>query len=108
LPPVKRLEEKTFCKTVICPSPLLLMYYVYIIKSKKYNIFYVGCTGDLRRRVNEHNTDKSFYTKNKGPWEIKYYEAFCSKEDAFFREKQLKRNARGFQELRKRLKNSLL
>jgi predicted GIY-YIG superfamily endonuclease len=41
--------------------------------------------------------------KTRGLGEIKYYEAFYSKEDAFFREGQLKRNARLLQELKKML-----
>jgi len=83
------------------------MHYVYLIKSQKKNIFYIGCTGDLRKRLNEHNKDKSEYTKNKGPWEVRYYEAFFSKDDAFQREKQLKRHKRGLIELKKRLEKSL-
>jgi putative endonuclease len=83
------------------------MNYVYLLKSKKYNKFYIGYTNDLKRRIAEHNSNKSFYTKNKGLWEIRYYEAFYSKEDAFNREKQLKKHARGMQELKKRLLNSL-
>lgn len=83
------------------------MNYVYILKSKKYNSIYVGCTNDLKKRFKEHNANESFFTKNKGPWEVRYYEAFYSKKDAFDREKQLKKHARGIQELKKRLINSL-
>lgn len=83
------------------------MNYVYLLKNKKYNKFYIGCTNDLKRRIAEHNSNRSFYTKNKGPWEIRYYEAFFSKDDAFQREKQLKRHKRGLIELKKRLEKSL-
>ena len=84
------------------------MFYVYLIKSKKTDgCYYLGCTSDLRRRLVEHNTGKSFYTKDKGPWEVRYYEAFYSKNDAFNREKQLKKNKSGYRELRKRLEESL-
>ena len=83
------------------------MYYVYIIKSKKSGELYFGCTNDLRKRVDEHNTNKSKFTKHKGPWEVRYYEAFYSKEDAFGREKRLKNHARGLQELKKRTAKSL-
>ena len=83
------------------------MYYVYIIKSKKDSSIYIGCTNDLKKRVKLHNEGKSFYTKNKIPWEVKYYEAFYSKIDAFSREQKLKNNARGLQELKKRLKYSI-
>jgi len=83
------------------------MYYVYLLKSKTTKGYYLGCTKDLKKRVIEHNTKKSFYTKNKGPWEVRYYEAYHSKADAFQREKQLKKNKSGYRELRKRLKESL-
>ncbi|MDQ1284306.1 MAG: putative endonuclease [Patescibacteria group bacterium] len=83
------------------------MYYVYLIKSKKKDSFYIGCTGDLRKRLEEHNSGKSTYTKDKRPWEVRYYEAFFSKDDAFQREKQLKRHKRGLIELRKRIEKSL-
>ena len=83
------------------------MHYVYIIKSKKDNKLYLGCTSDLRKRLSEHNANKAGYTKFKGPWEVRYYEAFYSKTDAFSREKQLKKNKSGYRELRKRLEQSL-
>ncbi len=83
------------------------MYYVYIIKSKKDGSIYVGCTNDLRKRIIQHNENKSYYTKHNGPWEVRYYEAFYSKADAFSREDRLKNNARGLQELKKRLKHTI-
>ncbi|MFH1183278.1 MAG: GIY-YIG nuclease family protein [Candidatus Moraniibacteriota bacterium] len=83
------------------------MYYVYIAKSARTGKLYIGCTNDLRKRIKEHNNNKSLYTKFKGPWETRYYEAFYSKEDAFEREQKLKRHARGLQELKKRIKRSI-
>jgi putative endonuclease len=58
------------------------MYYVYILKSKKNNKLYKGFTNDLKRRIKEHNLGKSTFTKNNGPWQLIYYEAFISKNDA--------------------------
>jgi putative endonuclease len=83
------------------------MHYVYLLKSEKTRGYYIGCTNDLKKRIAEHNSGKSLYTKNKAPWEVKYYEAYCSKIDAFNREKQLKKNKSGYRELRKRLVDSL-
>ena len=34
------------------------MFYVYFIKSEKHNETYIGSTGDLRRRLFEHNKGK--------------------------------------------------
>ena len=70
-------------------------------------MIYIGCTKDLRNRVDKHNKNEVVSTKNKGPWEVRYYEAFFSKSDAFGREQKLKKNYRGLQELKKRLRESL-
>ncbi len=66
------------------------MYYVYILKSKKNSKLYKGFTADLRRRVAEHNSGNSEFTKNNRPWELIYYEAFVNEKDARKEEKFLK------------------
>ena len=55
------------------------MYYVYILKSKKDNLLYIGCTDDLKRRVAEHNYGKTPSTAPRRPWELLYYEAYQTK-----------------------------
>ena len=66
------------------------MYYVYILQSQKNHQFYTGYTADLKRRVAEHNAGKSFHTSKYRPYELVYYEASFSQEDAIAREKYLK------------------
>ena len=44
-------------------SGFFIMYHTYIIFSEKLNKFYVGATEDLDRRLVEHNTGRSPYTK---------------------------------------------
>jgi putative endonuclease len=83
------------------------MYYVYIIKSRKNGKTYLGCTSDLKKRIERHNKALVYSTKYGGPWEVRYYEAYHSKKNAFDREKQLKRHAKGMIELKKRLVESL-
>lgn len=83
------------------------MFYVYIIKSKKDNSTYIGYTNDLKRRVKEHNNGENKYTKNKYPYELIYYEAYKNISDAKYREKNLKRFAQGYSQLKRRIKNSL-
>lgn len=58
------------------------MHYVYILKSLKNGKIYKGLTSDLRRRLSEHNSGRSTYTRQNGPWKLIYYEAFCNKNDA--------------------------
>lgn len=80
------------------------MYYVYVIKNPKQ--FYTGSTTDLRRRLREHQDNRVFSTKNRGPWRLVYYEACLSEKDARVREKYLK-TAWGKRYLKGRLKYSL-
>jgi len=68
---------------------------------------YIGSTNDLRKRLKEHNSGKTYFTKQYTPWELIYYEAFKSEKDARLRESKLKQHGKGKQELKKRLKHSL-
>ncbi len=83
------------------------MYHVYILKSKKDNSLYVGYTNDVQRRLQEHNKGQVAYTKDHVPWDLVYYEAFASLEDAKQREKGLKYFGKAFGQLKRRIKNSL-
>ncbi len=84
-----------------------MMYYVYLLKSIKTGTKYIGCTSDLKKRLNEHNRGKTNSTKNKMPWKLMYYEAFANKYDAFNREKELKESYTEKRHLFNKLKNSL-
>ena len=83
------------------------MYYVYLIRSLKDSSLYIGYTNDLKRRLIQHNSGQSQYTKTKMPYKLIYYEAYQSQEDALIREKRLKRFAKAYQQLKKRIANSL-
>ena len=82
------------------------MFYTYVIKSKKDNKWYTGSTKDLRKRLKEHNENKVFSTKGKGPFEVVYYEACSNEQDARAREKYLK-SGRGKHYLKNRLRRFL-
>ena len=83
------------------------MYYVYVLKSKKDGNCYIGSTNDLRYRIKEHNTGKSFSTRLRKPFELIYYEAYKSESDARHREHNLKLRSRAYAQLKKRILNSL-
>ena len=83
------------------------MHYVYVLKSAILGELYVGQTNDLKRRFAEHNGKKSIATKHKAPFKLVYYEAYQSKSDAVYREKQLKRYSQAYVALRDRIKNSI-
>jgi len=83
------------------------MFYVYILKSLKDGKLYIGSTNDLKRRVEEHNSGKSFSTAPRRPFKIIYYEAYVSEGDARHREHNLKLGSRALAQLKKRLEKSL-
>jgi putative endonuclease len=83
------------------------MFYLYVLKSKLNENFYIGFSLDLRMRLQKHNQGKVVSTKRYKPWRLVYYEAYQSKKDALEREKQLKNFAKGFAMLKRRIKNSL-
>jgi len=68
-----------------------MSYFVYIIQSEKQGIYYKGFTENPQQRLIEHNSDKSRYTKNKGPWEMVFLNKVSTKREALIEEKRLKR-----------------
>ena len=81
-------------------------YYVYVIKSLKSGMMYVGYTVDLQNRFNQHQNNESTYTKGRGPFRLIYYEACLNEVDAKTREKYLK-SGMGRRYLKNRLKQFL-
>ena len=79
------------------------MYYVYILISVKDGNFYIGSTGDLHRRMSEHNLGKVESTKHRQPLTLICYEAYSSKSIAHRRELFLK-SSDGRKDLRRRFK----
>ena len=65
-------------------------HYVYILRSLKDRLFYIGYSEDLKTRVSDHNKGKNTSTKNRRPLELIFYEAFPSKADALRRESYFK------------------
>ncbi len=83
------------------------MFYVYILKSKKVDELYVGSTNDLKKRIVEHNKGRVESTKNKIPYKLIYYEAYCAETDARRREKMLKLRGQARNQLKLRIKDTL-
>jgi putative endonuclease len=81
------------------------MYYVYYLVGEEGET-YVGCTNDLRKRMAEHKSGRSFATKGRR-WHLAYYEAYADKKDATKREWSLKRNGQAKRWLRERIQHSL-
>ncbi|MBI3559562.1 GIY-YIG nuclease family protein [Candidatus Gottesmanbacteria bacterium] len=83
-----------------------MFFYVYVLKSKVNNEFYIGSTRDLVRRVKEHNLGLNRSTKAYVPWKLIYYEACLNEQDAKRRENYLK-TSQGGRLLKRRLKDYL-
>ena len=64
--------------------------YIYILRSKKDNKFYIGCTNNLKERIRKHNEGKVFSTKIRAPLVLIYYEAYLHRKDAEDRERFFK------------------
>lgn len=84
------------------------MFYVYILKSIRDKKLCIGYTSDLKRRFLEHNSGKVNSTKSRSPFELRYYEAFFSEENAKNREYSLKLDGRVLAQLKRRIKESLV
>ena len=84
------------------------MFYIYVLRSIKDDKLYIGYTGDLKRRIFEHNAKTELSTKNRTPFQLVYYEAYLSEKDAKLREHNLKRFSGSYIHLKKRIKNSLV
>jgi len=75
------------------------MYNVYILQNCKNHDLYYGYTTNLKRRLDEHNSNQK--------WELIYYEAYRSEKDARVREKKLKHYGQSRSHLKNRIVNSL-
>ena len=84
------------------------MFYVYIIQSENTKQIYIGYTNNLKRRLNQHNSNISFSTKNRGPWILIYSEVYRSRKDAKTREHRLKYYGKALSQLKRRISNSFL
>lgn len=66
------------------------MQYVYVLQSQLDNNLYIGCTVDLKKRLELHNAKKVTSTKKRVPFALIYYEAYLNPKDAYKREKYMK------------------
>lgn len=66
------------------------MYYCYILLNSKSHLFYFGSTNELKVRIKLHNDGKVSSTKPHAPWELIWYGAFVTEEEARDFERYLK------------------
>ena len=64
------------------------MYYIYSLKCQ--DGYYVGCTDDLKDRIERHKRGQVISTSNRLPIKLEFYFAISDKLKAFQFEKYLK------------------
>jgi len=69
-----------------------MIFYVYMLASKKNGVLYIGVTNNLIRRVFEHkNNIVEGFTKKYFIHKLVYFEEYSDTKNAIQREKQLKK-----------------
>ena len=71
-----------------------MRYYVYIISSGKLGRYYVGQTGNITKRLFEHNQGMSPYTSTGIPWKLECVVTKSSLKEAQVLERKLKNLSR--------------
>jgi putative endonuclease len=66
------------------------MFYVYILQSLCNGSYYKGCTDNLERRLEEHNSGKESSTKRYLPWKLIWFTTKPTLSEARMLEKKLK------------------
>ncbi len=77
-----------------------VQWFVSVIKSDE-GMNYVGMTKNIKRRITQHNSGLSKWTRRGREWKLIYHESFESINEARAREKYFKNNA-GREWLRRR------
>lgn len=81
------------------------MWHVYVLKSLVNGRLYTGSTNNLERRIKEHNSGHSKYTKSTRPFRLIYKETFATAIESRRRELFLK-TGKGRGLLKKLIKGS--
>lgn len=71
------------------------MFFAYVIRSCKDQSLYKGHCQDLEIRLSQHNAGSTPSIKHKIPFELVYWEAFDTREEAINREKYFKSASNG-------------
>ena len=70
-------------------NPLHECWYVYILLCSD-NTHYVGCTSNIKERIERHSKGQVQYTKSRLPIKLLFYATFTDKYKAYEFEKYLK------------------
>lgn len=65
-------------------------FYVYVLRSRRDGLWYIGSTQDLKQRLELHNSGRVESTRPRRPFELIFYEAYRNELDAKRRESYFK------------------
>ncbi len=68
-----------------------MSHFVYILQSKSNGKYYIGCSGNIEKRLAQHNSGYSKSTKAGVPWVLKRVEEFPTLVKARKREREIKK-----------------
>ena len=71
-----------------------MTYRVYVVQNRE-GKFYIGLSEDVGRRIDQHNRGDSKWTREKGPWTLRWQSAEMNLSDARKFELVLKRQKGG-------------
>ena len=84
------------------------MYYVSVFKNQNRGKSYIEYSEDEpKKRLKLHNLGEVKETENRAPFELVYYEAYKSKEEAIHRTNSLKLYSNAWAQLKRRIRKSL-
>ena len=66
------------------------MFHTYIVQSETNGKLYIGHTENIEQRIADHNSNRSKYTRFKGPWKIIFNKPAISRGEAMKLEYHLK------------------
>ena len=97
----------TLLKSALPLIAKIIMYYVYILYSRKLGKKYIGFSTNIIKRLQQHNKGESTFTSRGIPWRIIYYQCFLSKEDAL-KEEQFLKTGKGRERLKILLEKTMM
>ena len=83
------------------------MFYVYVLKGLVKNRYYIGYTNDINSRLRKHNNGDVRSTRKFRPWMLLGFEVYEKRNEARWREYELKNHGTKRSRLIKSLEESI-
>lgn len=87
------MERSSRGRPVGSETVVKMIYYVYLLRSQRDGKYYIGHSENIKRRLAEHNSGRVKATRYRRPFVVVGYEAHQSRDDARWRETEVKRSA---------------